>query len=33
MIVTAGPYSDEVYGNAAARWDSLVVNLEELLRR
>jgi hypothetical protein len=32
MIITAGPYTDEVYGNASAGWQSLVVNLEALLK-
>jgi uncharacterized protein YndB with AHSA1/START domain len=31
MTVTAGPYTDEMRGNAEAGWLSLVVNLERLL--
>jgi uncharacterized protein YndB with AHSA1/START domain len=32
MTITQGPYTDEVYENAAAGWRSLVVNLETLLQ-
>lgn len=31
MTITQGPYTDEVYENAAAGWRSVVVNLEALL--
>jgi uncharacterized protein YndB with AHSA1/START domain len=31
MILTAGPYSEDVHGNAASGWQNLVDNLEALL--
>jgi uncharacterized protein YndB with AHSA1/START domain len=32
MTITQGPYTDEVYEDAAAGWRSVIVNLEALLR-
>jgi uncharacterized protein YndB with AHSA1/START domain len=32
MTIIQGPYTDEVYENAAAGWRSVIVNLEVLLR-
>jgi uncharacterized protein YndB with AHSA1/START domain len=32
MTIIQGPYTDEVYENAAADWRSVIVNLEVLLR-
>jgi uncharacterized protein YndB with AHSA1/START domain len=32
MTITQGPYTDEVYADAAAGWRSVIVNLEALLR-
>jgi hypothetical protein len=32
MTITQGPYTDEVYEDAAAGWRSVIVNLEAPLR-
>lgn len=33
MILVDGPYSDDMHGNAAAGWNSVVLNLEGLLEQ
>jgi uncharacterized protein YndB with AHSA1/START domain len=33
MILVDGPYSDDMRGNAAAGWNSVVLNLEGLLKQ